>query len=668
MEKRNDYQRKWRKRKAQLFELFHSESEEGSTLESESLNNACSSTLEQRGESDIDVEQSTTSNESLGDDSDNDYGYIARPRRESSDEEVLNDEEVSDEPDEIIPDLGSKLQELITEDSVPHRTANKLLAILREQGHRLPKDARTLLKTPRAVEVQNKCGGQFKHFGLETGIATCIATSNNFHIKHDQVALKLNIDGIPLFKSNTIEFWPILCQFADFEPFIVSLYCGTTKPNPLEDFLADFIEELNSITENGITVKGKDFKVSVRCFICDAPARAMLKKIKGHSGYHACERCTIQGQYEKEVKKGPGDEKKKSGRVVLIAREGEVIHKRSDGGFANSQYPNHQMGESPLNAINVIDIGLITMFVLDYMHLVCLGVVKRTLTFLKQGPYICRISALNKATLSENLTALQGHIPSEFAREPRPLEDLDRWKATEFRQFLLYTGPLVLKDVVKPDVYHHFLTLSVAMSILLQTDSKKRRDNLNYARELLVFFAEESTKLYGRTYPVYNVHSLTHLVDDVRNFNCSLNDISAFPFENYLQQVKKMVRNGRNPIAQVTKRLNEKLTLSNESCSRNMTISTSQKDSCVVLHDDSYAFVKEKKDNGTLLVDILRKKSLHPIYREPCSSLLINVGTTNLKRTQMTRKLITRDEISRKGACLPYKDGVALFPLLHGKE
>ena len=178
MEKRNDYQRKWRKRKAQLFELFHSESEEGSTLESESLNNACSSTLEQRGESDIDVEQSTTSNESLGDDSDNDYGYIARPRRESSDEEVLNDEEVSDEPDEIIPDLGSKLQELITEDSVPHRTANKLLAILREQGHRLPKDARTLLKTPRAVEVQNKCGGQFKHFGLETGIATCIATSN----------------------------------------------------------------------------------------------------------------------------------------------------------------------------------------------------------------------------------------------------------------------------------------------------------------------------------------------------------------------------------------------------------------------------------------------------------------------------------------------------------
>ena len=51
-----------------------------------------------------------------------------------------------------------------------------------------------------------------------------------------------------------------------------------------------------------------------------------------------------------------------------------------------------------------------------------------------------------------------------------------------------------------------------------------------------------------------NVHSLLHLADDVRNHNCSLNDISAFSYENYLQTLKGLIRDANNPIAQVLKR------------------------------------------------------------------------------------------------------------------
>ena len=42
---------------------------------------------------------------------------------------------------------------------------------------------------------------------------------------------------------------------------------------------------------------------------------------------------------------------------------------------------------------------------------------------------------------------------------------------------------------------------------------------------------------------VYNVHNLLHLSRDVKVFNCSLNHISAFPFENYLQKLKRLVHN-----------------------------------------------------------------------------------------------------------------------------
>ena len=37
--------------------------------------------------------------------------------------------------------------------------------------------------------------------------------------------------------------------------------------------------------------------------MCDAPARAMLKNVKGHTGYSGCEKCTTRGEYSHEGNK-----------------------------------------------------------------------------------------------------------------------------------------------------------------------------------------------------------------------------------------------------------------------------------------------------------------------------------------------------------------------------
>ena len=87
--------------------------------------------------------------------------------------------------------------------------------------------------------------------------------------------------------------------------------------------------------------------------------------------------------------------------------------------------------------------------------------------------------------------------------------------------------------------------------------SEIRNENLDYARELLTVFATNARNVFGDCFPVFNVHSIKHIADDCEFYNMSLNDLSAFPFENYLQFLKKMVKCSQNVITQVLNRLYE---------------------------------------------------------------------------------------------------------------
>lgn len=95
------------------------------------------------------------------------------------------------------------------------------------------------------------------------------------------------------------------------------------------------------------------------------------------------------------------------------------------------------------------------------------------------------------------------------------------------------------------------MCLAVAVSILLDEDDELWSKHIGYAS--LVSFVKELIYMYGQIYVSYNVHSPIHLPDNCVTFNTSLNELSAFPFENFLGKMKRMLRNANNPIAQVVK-------------------------------------------------------------------------------------------------------------------
>jgi len=53
--------------------------------------------------------------------------------------------------------------------------------------------------------------------------------------------------------------------------------------------------------------------------------------------------------------------------------------------------------------------------------------------------------------------------------------------------------------------------LSVAISILLNSDDEFREANLLYAQDLLRCFVSNCRGIYGSSFCVYNVHGLLHL-------------------------------------------------------------------------------------------------------------------------------------------------------------
>ncbi|EEC00928.1 hypothetical protein IscW_ISCW024031, partial [Ixodes scapularis] len=156
--------------------------------------------------------------------------------------------------------------------------------------------------------------------------------------------------------------------------------------------------------------------------------------------------------------------------------------------------------------------------------------------------------------VSTHLIRLQCHTAEEFSRKPRSLDEVHQWKATEFRNFLLRFGLVVLRDHMPGPYCHHLLKLHVAITILANLWLYLEKNQT--AEELLLSFVQEAGSLHGCGMYVYNIHSLVYLAADARQHGCA-DSFSASPFESHLGQMKKLVHSSHRPLEQIIRRTAE---------------------------------------------------------------------------------------------------------------
>ena len=532
--------------------------------------------------------------------------------------------------------------------NIPHSALKDLLQILKPYFNSLPADPRTLLHT-KCYEMEQNGTGHLIYFGIKENLYKHF----NFDLSSTEVLkLDVNIDGVPVFKSRNTSFWPILCSFSNsikyspnsILPFIVAIFYGESKPE-INHYLEKICSEVKSLLQDGIMVNDKHYRVELRSIIADAPARAYLKQIKTHGGYFACDRCCVKGVYKHNA----------------ISYEEMKAELRSDASFRERRQPEHHVGRSPFEDLHI---DMVNCFSIDYMHLILLGIVRKLINiYLHKIPY--KISSIHKDIANKRIKLIRKFFPLDFNRKPRSLNELERFKATEFRSLILYTGAVICKDLLSNKMYENFLTLMYIVRILCDEHLVDDKDMLDYARNLCILFVKQFRKIYKRLNVTYNVHSLIHIVDDVERL-CVLDSFSAFPYENCLGNIKSRIRSSKFPLAQISNRISEgysfhktdKIKGDGIFINGHKIILQDNKNSCVMLKNCKIAAV-EAVTNDRFKIRIYKEKK--SAFKFPYDSAFLNIysvcGTSEAS-------FVAKSEVIRKCMLIPFKKKYIVLPLL----
>lgn len=255
--------------------------------------------------------------------------------------------------------------------------------------------------------------------------------------------------------------------------------------------------------------------------------------------YEACQKCTTVGQYFKETHR--------------MSYPRINCEKRTDETFRNRSSKQHHREYS---IIEELPIDMIDAFVTsDSLHLLHLGIMKKFLKIWMKGKkhFDHKWTSTDVENINKLLGAYNSEMPIDIHRSIRSLNCYCFWKGTEFRTFLLYIGVVLLKQFLRVEEYNHFLKLFCGV-VLCSSDVYTQYTHL--AKELFDEFVDDYTDLYGADSISSNVHNVSHIVEDVRNFG-NLTKFDSYAFENCLYSLKLRVKNCAKPLEQISRRICE---------------------------------------------------------------------------------------------------------------
>lgn len=448
------------------------------------------------------------------------------------------------------PSFEETLKKFMVDTRMPRHHVSRLLKILRQKVPTLPMDYRTFLKTPQKPQVKDmKNGGKYCHFNIKNEILCYIFLHSLEDNKPESLTLNIFIDGIAKGHSSKTSFWIIAGFIVEFDYcFAIGVYEGSSKPTDRNEFLKPCVDDLLDISENGV----EGIRIQLLHFIADLQAKSYILGIKASTGFFACARCVVKGETVSFTQ----------GSKTKICRSFEGIEHdmrtdqmfRDKVGYTNDGKNSHFVSNKKTE-LERLNIDMVKAFKVDYMHCACLGVGKRLLEIWEK--LLANFVKLVSAKIKDNKKIF------EFQRRLTTIEI--KLKATEIRQFILYYGPVVLKDLVPENMYNHFMLFSLALRIMSSVELLA--DYINIAENMINTFVSTYPTIYPGENIVLNIHLLIHLVQDCREYGV-VDNFSAFQGENFLGKLRNHYKGGRYGVEQINNRIEEDRLAATPNCSK----------------------------------------------------------------------------------------------------
>ena len=170
--------------------------------------------------------------------------------------------------------------------------------------------------------------------------------------------------------------------------------------------------------------------------------------------------------------------------------------------------------------------------------------------------------------------------------------------------------------------------------------------------------------MYNLMYMLYNLHSLVHLADDVAVYGF-LDQCSGFPFENYLQKLKRFVRSGKNPIAQVVKRLESSYNRDHP-LFVDASISAKKPNNGYVLNNTSCCAVVndscETDNHGNKMYLCCVYDHSESMFLAPCDSRIIGVHKVCERNAHM--ELLPASVLKKQAVVIGLENNLSLFMVI----
>ena len=319
-------------------------------------------------------------------------------------------------------------------------------------------------------------------------------------IGDNDLSTQFNVDGVNFARSSKKSMWPILVGVNELpyrlrknNLYLCGLWYGKKKP-PMNLYLKPFVEEMKELYNNGIECipfgSEEPITIKVHTLFCsvDSVARPLCQNMKQFNGKYGCGYCMHEG-----VKVG------KNKRIFpfnnnISPRNAKQYLKHVKSSVKRDKAVKGVKGPSILSLLPNFD--MIHCFPPDYMHAWLLGVAKLfTTTWLdsknKDEPFYL---GSKKDEFNDRL--LNFLPPSEITRTPQPI--WDGYKANEWKNFVIYSSVVCLKDLLPSKYLKHWELFVFSLSLVNKNEVNE--NDIQLCQKALEKFVMDAESLYGQNY------------------------------------------------------------------------------------------------------------------------------------------------------------------------